>query len=147
MKKRLYLRLWQIAVMSISISVASSSGQSGSGAIRGRITDASGAVLQGAQVYIQPKAAAPAVTNQQGEFTILNLALELFRYSFLCGILFIHQRTLAVSAGTAHALTPVLGAASKTEQVEVYASVNMARRRQSTASSPRPISCRCCRSR
>ncbi len=48
------------------------SGQTGKGAISGRVVDSGGAVLQGARVELQPGGAS-AVTSQQGEFTISGL--------------------------------------------------------------------------
>ena len=95
-------------------------GQGGTGSISGRVTDASGAVLQGAQVGLEPKAA-PAVSNQQGEFTILNLAPGNYKVTVSYVGFAAASQDVTVGAGQTARFDAVLGAASKTEQVEVYA--------------------------
>ena len=95
-------------------------GQGGAGSISGRVMDASGAVLQGAQVGLEPKAA-PAVSNQQGEFTILNLAPGDYKVTVSYVGFAPTSKEVAVSAGQTARFEAVLRAASKTEQVEVYA--------------------------
>jgi len=95
-------------------------GQGGTGSISGRVTDASGAVLQGAQVGLEPKAA-PAVSNQRGEFTILNLAPGNYKVTVGYVGFAPTSKDVAVTAGQTARFEAVLGAASKTEQVVVYA--------------------------
>jgi Carboxypeptidase regulatory-like domain len=90
------------------------------GSISGRVTDASGAVLQGAQVGLEPNAP-PAVSNQQGEFTILNLAPGSYKVTVSYVGFAPTSKDVAVSAGQTARFEAVLGAVSKTEQVEVYA--------------------------
>jgi len=55
-----------------SFLAAFASAQGGRGTISGRVTDSSGAILQGAPVVVQPTGAS-AVSNGQGEFSISGL--------------------------------------------------------------------------
>jgi len=96
-------------------------GQGGTGSIGGRVTDASGAVLQGAQVGLEPKAAAPAVTNQQGEFTLLNLPSGNYKVTVSYVGFAPFTKDVPVTASAAARLDAVLGAASATQEVEVFA--------------------------
>ena len=121
MKKASVFAAVLVAVISVPISVATCWGQGGTGSISGRVADASGAVLQGAQVDLQPRAAAPAVTNQQGEFTILNLPAGSYSVTVSYVGFSSFSKAVAVSGGSTTRLDAVLGAASKMEQVEVYA--------------------------
>jgi len=97
------------------------SAQAGSGSISGRVTDSSGAVLQGAQVDLQPKAAAPAVTNQQGEFTILNLTPGSYKVTVSYAGFAAFTKDVAVSAGRTAHVEALLSVSSKSEEVTVYA--------------------------
>jgi TonB-dependent receptor len=110
-----------LVVLSLAIAVTPTWAQGGSGSISGRVTDVSGAVLQGAQVDLQPKAAASAVTNQQGEFTILNLPAGNYTVTVSYVGFAAFTKDVAVSAGAAARLDAVLGAASATQEVEVFA--------------------------
>ena len=92
----------------------------GTGSISGRVTDGTGAVLQGAQIDLEPKAA-PTVTNQQGEFTILNLAARNYNVTASYAGFNTTSKDVAVVAGQAANFAAVLEAASKIEEVEVFA--------------------------
>jgi len=113
------IALWA-AFFCAALLVSGQAWGQGAGSISGRVTDASGAVLQGAQVELQPKAA-PTVCNQQGEFTILNLAPGNYKVTVSYVGFAAANKDVAVSAGQTARFDAVLGAASKTEQVEVYA--------------------------
>ena len=70
---RLHLRLFSLVLAFFSILPAESAiAQAGKGAISGRVTDQSGAVLQGAQVSLAPKGIV-VVSDVQGRFFINNL--------------------------------------------------------------------------
>ena len=112
--------LWAALLCAALLSVVGQAWGQGSGSISGRVTDASGAVLQGAQVELEPKAA-PTVTNQQGEFTILNLGTGNYKVTVSYVGFTAASKDVAVTAGQAARFDAVLGAASQTEQVEVYA--------------------------
>ncbi len=47
--------------------------QTGTGVVTGRVVDTRGGAMQGASIDVEP-AGATAVTNNQGEFRILNVA-------------------------------------------------------------------------
>jgi len=121
MKTASVFRALILALSSLASLAAPARAQSGSGSISGRVTDPSGAVLQGAQIDLQPRAAATAVSNQQGEFTIPNLAPGNYSVAVSYVGFAAFTKDVSVTGGSAARLEAVLGAASKTEQVEVYA--------------------------
>ncbi|MEQ1474575.1 MAG: carboxypeptidase-like regulatory domain-containing protein, partial [Candidatus Acidiferrum sp.] len=65
-----------LAIFSLALSllgVATASAQGGKGTIRGRVTDPSGDVLQGAQITLE-QANASMATDSRGEFFVRDLA-------------------------------------------------------------------------
>lgn len=98
----------------------SAAGQTGRGAISGRLVDSSGAVLQGARVEVQPGGAA-AVTSQQGEFTISGLIPG----EYAVTINYVGFATLSdkvsLKSGQVVRLDAALQVASKNEEIMVYA--------------------------
>ena len=64
-------RLLLIALCSVWLSPVNA--QTDKGIVTGRVVDTKGGVLQGALVDLQPSGAT-SVTNNQGEFKIVNLA-------------------------------------------------------------------------
>ena len=71
------MRIRQIIVLFCFIITASIAlAQSNTGTVRGRVTDPSGAVIVGAQVYLTPAGGQPvtAVTNREGIFEVRGLA-------------------------------------------------------------------------
>jgi hypothetical protein len=62
-----------VALMPNILLLTPVTAQVSSGTISGRATDSAGAVLQGAQVELQPQVP-PTVTNGRGEFTISAVA-------------------------------------------------------------------------
>ena len=115
------LHLLSALILAATLAAVPTQAQNGTGSISGRVTDASGAVLQGAQVDLQTKVAAPAITNQQGEFTILNLAPGNYTATVSYVGFAPFTKDVTVSAGSSARLEAVLGASSKTESVTVYA--------------------------
>ncbi len=96
------------------------SGQSGKGSITGRVLDSSGAVLHGARVELQPGGAA-AVTNQQGEFTISNLATGEYTVTVKYVGFAPFSTKATVTSGQVARLDASLAVATKSEEIMVYA--------------------------
>src|SRR6266705_1991383 len=96
----------------------SASAQTGKGVISGRIADSGGAVLQGARVESQPGGAA-AVTNQQGEFTISNLAAGEYTVTVNYVGFAPFSTKVTVTAGQAVRVDASLMVASKNEEIMV----------------------------
>jgi TonB-dependent receptor len=94
--------------------------QSGRGAIAGRVRDAAAAVLQGARIDIEPKAAS-AASDSLGEFTITDLAPG----SYTVTVSYVGFSPLStkvtVSAGQTARVDAVLKVASQVEEITVTA--------------------------
>ncbi len=92
--------------------------QSNRGFIAGRVTDASGAVLQGARVEL-PVAAVSTVSNEQGEFSFSGMAPGSYQLtiSFVGFSPFVGDVT--VNAGQVAHVNAVLKVASKSEEIIV----------------------------
>jgi len=92
--------------------------QSNRGFIAGRVTDASGAVLQGARVDL-PVAAVSTVSNEQGEFSFSGMAPGSYQLtiSFVGFSPFVGDVT--VNAGQVARVNAVLHVASKNEEIIV----------------------------
>lgn len=106
-------------VLFLSLSL-SGFAQSGKGTISGHVVDASGAVLQGARIELQPKGIS-VVSNGHGEFELTGLAAGGYKLtvSYLGFQTFEKQVTL--EAGQAMRLDTRLDVASKNETVIVTA--------------------------
>jgi TonB-dependent receptor len=118
MRKTLQLIL--VIVVSTLFGQMQVSAQVLKGSIAGRVTDSSGAVLQGAQVELQPKTQS-VVTNQHGEFTILSLEPGNYTVTVSYVGFTAFSKDVAVSTGQSARIDAILGAATKTEEVVVYA--------------------------
>jgi TonB-dependent receptor len=94
--------------------------QTGKGIVRGRAADTAGGVLQGARVDLQPGGAAVA-TNNQGEFTISDLAPGTYKITISFVGLAQFTGDVTVSAGQATPVEAVLHVASSNEEVAVTA--------------------------
>jgi TonB-dependent receptor len=92
--------------------------QTGRGTLAGRVTDVSGAVLQGARAELQPLGVA-AVSNGQGEFSILNVPAGSYtlNVSYVGFSVFTHN--VVVKAGETARVDAVLKVGSKDEEVTV----------------------------
>ena len=66
------LRIATVLLLLFFLGVSRSAAQSDRGAIAGKVTDSSGAVLQGAEISVEP-AGAHAVSDAQGQFFLNNL--------------------------------------------------------------------------
>jgi len=82
--------------------------------------DSGGAVLQGARVELQPGGAS-AVTSQQGEFTISNLASGEYTVTVNYVGFASFSNKATVTAGQAVRVDATLKVASKNEEIMVYA--------------------------
>ena len=109
------------AVLVLSFFLATfASGQTGKGAISGRVVDSGGAVLQGARVELQPGGAS-AVTSQQGEFTISGLTPGEYTLTINYVGFAAFSDKLSVAGGQVARVDASLKVASKSEEIMVYA--------------------------
>jgi len=94
--------------------------QAARGAIRGRATDSIGAVLQGAEVTLEPLVS-PTVSGPQGEFTFPDLAPG--NYTITVSYVGFSRFTTSVivAAGQVAHVEAKLAVATTNEQVMVYA--------------------------
>ena len=103
MTSKSILVVFSVALLVSCFLKVPAEGQSGKGAISGRVVDSGGAVLQGARVELQPGGAS-GVTSQQGEFTISNLASG--EYTVTVTVTNFQQAQQSVTVGSA--TNPVL---------------------------------------
>jgi TonB-dependent receptor len=94
--------------------------QGGKGIIAGRVTDASGAVLQGASVEL-PVAAYTAKSGNQGQFTITGLAPGSYELTISYVGFESFVKDVTVYAGKVARVEAVLKVASKNEEIMVTA--------------------------
>ena len=91
----------------------------GKGSLSGRVADAAGAVLQGAQVELLPRAGT-VTTNSQGEFTITNLAPGTYTVQISYVGFEPFTQEVIISAGKNTQLRALIKVAAKNEEVTVY---------------------------
>jgi hypothetical protein len=95
--------------------------QSGKGVVSGTVTDVSGAILPGARIELEPKAA-PQVSNAQGQFVVPNLAPGTYTVTVSYVGFKPYSTTVTVTAGQTAMVTAVMPvAAVNPQQVIVYA--------------------------
>jgi len=94
--------------------------QSGRGAISGRVTDASGAVMRAARVEVQP-GGQTTFTDDQGQYTIPGLPVAEYQVTTSYVGFNSHTSNVQVAAGQTVKLDVVLKVASTTEEVIVTA--------------------------
>jgi TonB-dependent receptor len=95
-------------------------GQTGKATLTGRVTDAAGAVLQGAQIQTVPSSAT-YVSDKQGEFAIQNLTPGSYEVEITFVGFAPFAKTVAVTAGQPTNLDAVLQVASATQDILVTA--------------------------
>jgi TonB-dependent receptor len=95
-------------------------GQTGKATLTGRVTDAAGAVLQGAQIQTVPSSAT-YVSDKQGEFVIQNLTPGSYEVEITFVGFAPFAKTVAVTAGQPTNLDAVLQVASATQDILVTA--------------------------
>jgi TonB-dependent receptor len=116
-----FARLFLILFASVAIFFAQGvSAQGDRGSIAGHVADSSGAVLQGAQVELQPTGAT-AVTTTQGSYFINNLAPGAYTLTVSYVGFSLFTQTVNVTAGQTSALEVKLAVASQNDQVIVTA--------------------------
>jgi len=120
MTSKSILVVFSVALLVSCFLKVPAEGQSGKGAISGRVVDSGGAVLQGARVELQPGGAS-AVTSQQGEFTISNLASGEYTVTVNYVGFASFSNKATVTAGQAVRVDATLKVASKNEEIMVYA--------------------------
>jgi len=109
-----------VALMPNILLLTPVTAQVSSGTISGRATDSAGAVLQGAQVELQPQVP-PTVTNGRGEFTISAVAPGGYEVTVSYVGFSPFSTHVTVAAGQVARFEAVLNVATKSEQVMVYA--------------------------
>ncbi len=106
-------------VVLCSLSLCSAAlAQSGKGAIFGRVADETGALLQGAEVRLQPVGVSVA-SDQQGEFTITNLPAGTYTLSVSYVGFKVSQSTVVVETTETHRLTVRMDVEGQREEVLV----------------------------
>jgi TonB-dependent receptor len=118
--KKQCCQILTFAVTVFTIFVPSLFAQSDKGSFSGRVTDSSGAVLQGAKVELQP-AGATAVTNAQGSYFINNLAPGQYTITVIYVGFSPFTQTVNVTAGQTATVEVKLAVASQNDQVIVTA--------------------------
>ncbi|MGD0548167.1 MAG: carboxypeptidase-like regulatory domain-containing protein, partial [Terracidiphilus sp.] len=113
-------RLLFFSSLLLLIAAQSGFGQSTKGSISGRVTDTSGAVLQGAQIQIQP-GMTTSVSNIQGEFIITNLAPGSYNVSITFVGFTPFTKSVTISAGQTTSLDAVMQVASSAQEIIVTA--------------------------
>ena len=107
------------AILASCLAAVPSFGQNGKGAITGRVVDASGAVLQGAQIEVSQRAGYVA-SNHQGEFNFADLAPGNYtvRVTYVGFTPF--SADVTVNAGQVARMEATLKVATAGEEVTVY---------------------------
>jgi TonB-dependent receptor len=95
-------------------------GQGSKGALSGRVTDTSGAVLQGAKIQIQPSMTT-SVSGIQGEFIITNLAPGSYDVSITFVGFTPFTKSVTITAGQTTSLDVVMQVASSAQEIIVTA--------------------------
>jgi Carboxypeptidase regulatory-like domain len=120
--------------------------QTGKGTIAGRVTDASGAVLQGARVEVLQRNSFVA-SDAQGEFTFT----DLLPGSYTVKVSYVgfqpFSSDVTVASGQLARVDAVLKIATGGEQVTVYGERQSARWKRSIANAPPTTFSRSCRSK
>ena len=96
------------------------SAQTVRGSISGRVTDSSGAVLQGARVEVQPSGVI-VITNQQGEFTVFGVAAGDYTVTVNYVGFVLFSANVSIKAGQVERVDAALKVASKSEEIMVTA--------------------------
>jgi outer membrane receptor protein involved in Fe transport len=109
-----------LLLLTVAIASLPAMAQGGKGIITGRATDASGAILQGAQVGLQ-QSTATMVTDRQGEFTFTDLAPGSYTVTISYVGFSPFSGSVTVAAGQAAHMEAVLTVASKGEEIVVTA--------------------------
>ena len=102
------------------LCVSGAFAQSGRGTLTGRVTDVSGAVLQGARAELQPLGVV-SISNGQGEFSFLNIAPGPYTLNVSYVGFSVFTQNITVKAGENASVTAVLKIGSKNEEVTVTA--------------------------
>ena len=92
----------------------------GKGTLSGRVTDTSGAVLQGAQIHIQP-GMDTSVSGIQGEFFLSNLTPGSYQVSIAFVGFSPFTQSVTITAGATTRLDVVMQVASSTQEILVTA--------------------------
>jgi TonB-dependent receptor len=94
----------------------------GNGRVSGTVKDSAGAVLQGAQIVLQP-AAITIATDTQGNYLIANVKPGTYTITISYVGFSIFESTITVTAGQTTALDATLKVGSASQQVEVNANL------------------------
>jgi TonB-dependent receptor len=112
-------RTWLLLLLLICFSLPSFSQNTG-GTLSGRVTDSAGAVLQGAQIVLQPGGTS-AASNAQGEFTLSNLKPDTYTATVSYIGFTSAVSTVVISPGQNAQLNAALTVSSNKQQVVVNA--------------------------
>jgi len=113
-------RLPLLVILFLFISPLFVFSQSTRGILTGRVTDASGAVLQGAQIQLQPSAGT-IVSDRQGEFVIPSLTPGSYEVTISFVGFVPSSKTVAITAGQSVRLDAVMKVSSQDQEIVVTA--------------------------
>ena len=108
--------------LSLDAAESDKSVANGSGTVSGNIKDTAGAVLQGAQIVLEP-AAANAASNAQGDFSIPNVKPGTYTATISYVGFTTSTSTIVVTAGQNTLLNATLAVASNSQQIVVIANL------------------------
>jgi TonB-dependent receptor len=94
----------------------------GNGSVSGTVKDAAGAVLQGAQVVLQPSATT-VLSDAQGGYLIPNIKPGAYTVTISYAVFCLKKKTITVTTGQAMQLDVTLNVSSTSQQVEVTANL------------------------
>ena len=111
--------LFAILVMTLCITNLSLS-QTGRGSLAGQVKDSSGAILQGAQIQLEP-GSRPVVSDSQGAFLVNDLNPGTYKVTISYVGFDAYRSSITVAPGQQARVDAVMKVAANTQQVEVYA--------------------------
>jgi TonB-dependent receptor len=105
-------------LMGMALLASSAYAQSETGSIAGHVTDSSGAILQGAEIKLQPSGRT-VVSNQQGSYFVNNLAPGSYTITVTYVGFSLLTKTVNITAGQTVAVDATMQVSSQNEQILV----------------------------
>ena len=112
------LLIWVCLPKSVPAAESDRNGSNNTGSITGTVRDATGSVLNGAQIVLQPEAV-KVVSDAQGDFLIPNVKTGTYTITISYVGFADSVSTIVVTTGQSAVLNAVLAVSSSSQQVEV----------------------------